>query len=286
MKKIIVSWSLLFACIISFGATAQMSIPALSPLGKVEQTVGITSVSIEYSRPSKKNRRVFPEVVPYGEIWRTGANKNTIIRFDKPIQIQRQEVPAGEYSIFVIPERDRWTVFFYKGTEYRGVPENWDDKSIVLKTEARVKEVRDIETFTISIDDITLNSASLVFSWDHVSASVPFTVLDSKIIEEGIRKTLKSSNKASDFYQAADYYVNSKGDMRQALEWINKALKIGEGKAPYWYFSRKVEILANIGDFKQAVETAEQGMKKAEAARDEHYMQSFRTMIETYSNKR
>jgi len=286
MKKLKVNLALLIASVFSFGAFAQLNVPALSPLGKVEQTVGITNISIEYSRPSKRDRVVFPDVVPYGKIWRAGANKNTIIRTSNPIEIHRQTLPAGEYSIFVIPNKDHWTVLFYKGTEHRGVPEKWDDNSIVLKAEARLKEVRDVETFTISIADLTLNSGSIVFAWDRVSASIPFKVLDDRLIEESIAKTLSTKATASDYYRAADYYVNSRGDMRKALEWINRALKMEGEKAPSWYTARKVEILANLGDFKQAIATAEDALKKAEAARDEYSMDMFRSMIQKWSDKK
>jgi len=275
----------LVACLFSFGAMAQMKLPALSAHGKVEQTVGITTISVDYSRPSKRGRVVFPDVVPYRQLWRAGANKNTIITIDKPIEIQGQVVPAGAYSIFVTPDRDRWTVFFYSGTEHSGTPEKWDEKSVVLKTEARVEEIRPIETFTISINDVQLNSASLVFSWDRVSASVPFRVLDQKEIEEGIRATLAKKPTSSDYYRAADYYVNSKGDMKQAHEWITLAVKMANEKMPYWYLSRKAEIEVNLGDYKQAISTAELGLEKARSAKDEYYAKTFEAMIQQWRGK-
>jgi len=173
-KKLVNFTMTVVGCLFSLGSMAQITTPALSPLAKTEQTVGITTVSVEYSRPSKKNRTVFTDVVPYGKIWRTGANKNTVFRIDKPIEIEQKRLPSGEYALYVLPERESWTVFFYKDTENYGLPKKWDDNLVALKTEARTKKVSDVETFTISIDNVGLSGASLVFSWGNVEAVVPF----------------------------------------------------------------------------------------------------------------
>jgi|GEM_PF-61069 len=260
--------ALLACCLAAFGARAQMNLPELSPLGITEQKVGITTVSVDYSRPSKKGRRVFPDVVPYGKTWRTGANKSTVLKTDRPIEIQQQTLPAGEYALYTIPERDHWTVIFYKDTEHWGVPKKLDDGWVALKARAHVKEVRDVETFTISIDDVSLTGASLVLAWDNVSASVPFSVLDAEVTEKSIRKTLAGKPSAADYYRAADHYVNIGGDMQQALEWIGRAIKMGGEKNPNWYWMRKAQILANLGDYEQAIEAAQASLQKAKEAGD------------------
>jgi len=279
----------LFVCIAFFmglyDLQAQLNTPALSPLAKIEQTVGITTIRVEYSRPSKRGRTVFPDVVPDRQIWRVGANKNTVIHLDKDLLFEeRQLLPAGSYGIYAIPERDSWTIFFYKETEHRGVPEKWDDKLVALKTRAKIREARSIvETFTISFDNLTLNSGELVFSWDRYAVALPFKVTDQREIEQGIRKTLAAKPTAANYYQAADYYVNSKGDMKQALEWIDLAIKKNDKKVPYWYWQRKAQIQANLEDYRSAVETAKQGLEAAEQQKDEHYIRTFKQAIEEWN---
>jgi len=286
-------------CTLSFGTMAQITTPALSPLAKTEQMVGITTVSVEYSRPSKKNRIVFTDIVPYGKIWRTGANKNTVFRIDKPIEIEQKRLFAGEYALYVLPERESWTVFFYKDTENYGLPKKWDDNLVVLKAEAHIKEVRDVETFTISIDDVRMSGASIVFSWDNVAAVVPFRVLDNEEIEQSIRKTLNDNleyddyhqrmlsktAKYYDYYQATDHYVNAGGDMRQALEWIDLAIKIGGEGLPNWYWMRKAQIHAKLGEYEHALVVAKIGLRYAKNAGDEFNVKIIEVGIREWSKK-
>ncbi len=280
MKKIVVATILLA----SFGVNSQIKTPALSPLAKTEQTIGLTNVSIEYSRPSKRERTVFPDVVPYGAIWRAGANKNSIISVDDNLVFGKDTLKAGSYSIFVKPEASNWTVYFYKNTENWGTPENWDDKLVAVKVNAPVKSVNPVETFTISYDNVELDGAALTFAWDKVAVSVPFKVINGPKVEASISKTLGGPT-AGDYYRAADYYANSNGDMKKALEWINKSIELSGNNVPFYFLRKKALIQASLKDFKGAIETAKLSSEAAKKANNDEYVKMNDASIKEWSKK-
>lgn len=281
MKKLAISTFILA----TFGVNAQIKTPALSPLGKLEQTVGLTNISIEYSRPSKRGRTVFPDVVPYGTIWRAGANKNSIITNDDQLVFGKDTLKAGSYSIFVKPETSNWTVYFYTNTENWGTPANWDDKLVAVKVSAPTQTGNTTETFTINIDKVEVDGASLVFSWDKTVVSVPFKVVEDKKIEAGIAKVLNGPT-AADYYRASDYYVNSNGDMKKALEWINKSIELSGDNVPFYFLRKKAIIQANLKDFKGAIETAKLSIDGAKKANNDEYVKMNEASIKEWSTKK
>lgn len=269
----------------TFGANAQIKTPALSPLGKVEQAIGLTNISIEYSRPSKRGRTVFPDVVPYGAVWRAGANKNSILTTDDQLVFGKDTLNAGSYAIFVKPETANWTVYFYKNTENWGTPENWDDKLVAVKVSAPVQAGNVVETFTINFDKIEVGSASLVFAWDKTTVAVPFTVINGPKVEASIKKTLNGPV-AGDYYRAADYYTNVNGDMKQALEWINKSIELSGENVPFYFLRKKAIIQANLKDYKGAIETAKLSIESAKKAGNDEYVKMNEASIKEWSTKK
>lgn len=152
--------------------------PQPSPTGKIEQKVGLTDVTIEYSRPGMKGRSIFGDLVPYGKVWRTGANANTKITFGDDVKIGGKDLKKkGTYAIYTIPNQDSWEVMFYSKSDNWGVPQEWDDSAVALKAEASVSTLPfDMETFTIMIDDLSNDSGVIEFIWADKVASLPFQV--------------------------------------------------------------------------------------------------------------
>ena len=137
---------LLFSLVVmAWAATGhtQITVPQPSPGASFEQVVGLTNVAVAYSRPGMRGREIFGELVPYGEIWRTGANNNTTISFDTPVQIDGQALPAGKYALYTIPGEDQWEVIFYEATNNWGVPQEWDEEKVALKASASVEELEE-----------------------------------------------------------------------------------------------------------------------------------------------
>ena len=173
MKKLLLS---LFVVAISYTTTAQKKIPA-SPSQKIEQVVGFTTMTVEYSRPGVKDRTIFGELIPYGKVWRTGANQNTKITFSTDVTVGDATLKAGTYAIFTIPNEASWDVIFYTATDNWGTPKEWDETKVAAKVTAEVFPVPDtIETFTILFDDVKNTSTVLGFLWESTYVGVPITV--------------------------------------------------------------------------------------------------------------
>lgn len=269
MKKLIFSLSLAVSSI-SF---AQIQSPALSPLAKVEQTVGLTKLTIEYSRPQKNNRAIFPSVIPYGQVWRAGANKNTLLTTDNKLIFGKDTLNAGTYSLFVRPEASEWTLIFYKTTNNWGVPENFNTENVVLEVKSKItKNLKPVENFTIAVDNITIHNAILSLAWDNITTNFPFNVNTDQQMKANI-EAMFAGPSAADYHKAADYLLNSNGDMTAALEYITKAIEMSGGeKAPFFFHRKKALIQANLKDYKSAVETAMVSLEQAKKAGNDEYV--------------
>ncbi len=282
MKKIIFT----IALAISSTTFAQLQSPQLSPIAKIEQTVGLTNVQIEYSRPQKNGRDVFKEVVNDGQIWRTGANKNSILTTDDKLVFGKDTLKPGSYSLFILPEGKEWTLYFYKTTDNWGVPANFDKNNVVLKQQVKTENLsKSVENFTISIDDVTIKGASLNFAWDKTSASYPFIVLTDAKMKSNIDKVLAGPT-ANDYYRAADYIYNSNGDMKLAYEYMKVAVdKLGDNVG-FFHLRKFALIQAANGDYELAIKTAKHSSKLATIAKNEEYVKMNDASIKEWEKKK
>jgi hypothetical protein len=270
--------------VLSFSMSAQVQTPALSPVSKFEQKVGLTDITIQYSRPGKRDRLVFGDVVPFGEIWRLGANENTKITSSDAIIFGKDTVKAGTYAIYAKPEKDNWTLFLYSETTNWGVPEPWDTKKVVYETKLPVIQLNDVvETFTISIEKIENNGASLVIMWDKSKIALPFTVNTKDKVLASIKKTMEGPS-ANDYNRSATFYYQEKIDVKKALEWSTKACEMRP--EAYWMLRTKALLQAENGDFKGAIATAKKSMELAEKDGDAAYVKMNKTSIEEWSKKK
>ncbi len=272
-------------CLGSFSLSAQITTPQPSPAAKAWQTVGLTEVTVEYSRPAKRDRVIFGDLVPYDKMWRTGANKNTMITVDNVLIFGKDSLEAGTYAIFTTPKNGKsWDVYFYTDTENWGTPEEWNDDNVALKTTATVSKLSSVtESFTIGIDNVKMDGAELSFTWDKVKAVVAFSVPTKEAVMADINKVMNGPS-AGDYYKAADFYLSQKMELPTALEYINKALDMREDK-PFWYLRRKALIQAEMGDYKNAIETAKLSLAAAKEANYEDYIKSNQESIEEWSKK-
>ena len=249
---------------------AQIKTPQPSPSSKLEQVVGLTNVTLEYSRPSMRDRAVFGDLVPYGKTWRTGANANTKITFDTNVTIDNKELPKGTYAIYTVPNKESWEVIFYADANNSGLPQKWDDNKVVLKTTVEALEMPvKIETFTMTFDDLTINSGVLGILWENIYVGVKFEVPTDAIASKNIDAVMKGPS-ANDYFQAATYYHTEGKDLKQALAWMQKATA-GEN-APFWYLRRLSLIQADLGDKKSAIATAKKSLAAAEIANNADYI--------------
>lgn len=259
------------AAVLSFTLGAQIQTPQPSPAAKVWQTVGLTEVMVDYSRPSMRGRTIYGDLVPFDALWRTGANAYTKVSFDKDVTIANQPVKAGTYSIFTKPGKETWQVFFYTDTEGGGTPNKWEENKIVAKTTVPVKRIEmPVETFTIAIDDVTSNGANLGIIWENTYVAIPFGVATDAEVVKSI-ETVMAGPSAGDYYNAAVYYSSEGKDINKAKEWMNKAMAMTESPR-YWQLRQQSLILAKSGDKAGAVAAAKKSLAGAQEAGNMDYV--------------
>ena len=258
-------------CLLTIGATAQIETPAPSPAAGLTQTVGLTDVSVEYSRPGMRGRTIFGDLVPYDKMWRTGANKNTIISFSTDVTIGGGEVKAGEYAIFTKPSASSWEVYFYSDTNNWGTPQKWDDSKVAAMVKVNTQNIpMDIESFTISIDDLTNDGANLGIMWGKTYVGVPIGVPANDTVLSSIEKTMNGPT-AGDYYAAAVYLASTDQKLDTAKGYMDKAMSmINEPR--FWQLRQQSLLLAKTGDTKGAIKAAKASLVGATAAGNADYV--------------
>lgn len=268
MKKL-----MLFICagVISLGANAQILAPQPSPFTRVEQKVGLTDVTLEYSRPGMRDREIFGNLVPYGEIWRTGANANTKVTFSDDVTIGGKELKEGTYALYTIPKQDSWEVIFYKDSNNWGNPEEWDESKVALRTTAQVEQLPfEMETFTIFLDNLKHDSATFNMVWDDTVAMFDVKFPTDATTMASIKRTMEGPS-ASDYFAAATYFHETGKDLKQAKEWVDKAVGM-QDQDVFWMLRRKSLIEADLGMKKEAIATARRSLAAAEKANNQDYV--------------
>lgn len=267
-----------------FSGFAQVEAPQPSPLGKMEQKVGLTDITLEYSRPATRGRTIFGDLVPFNKVWRTGANLNTIITFSDDVKIGGKELAKGSYAIYTKPQKDQWTVMFYETTNNWGVPQEWDDSKVALTATAAVEEMPfKMETFTIVIDELKSDAANLNFLWENTVAILEIEVPTDNRTMASIDKVMNGPT-AQDYFSAASYYHEAGKDMDKAYSWVKKANEMSEGKA-YWMLRRQSLIEAEMGKTKEAIATAKKSLSAAEAANNADYVKMNKESIAEWEAK-
>jgi len=258
---------------LSITVSAQVQAPQPSPSTKVEQKVGLTDVTLEYSRPGVKGRTIFGDLVTLDKMWRTGANKNSIVTFSTSVMINGKEIEAGSYAIFTKPSIQSWEINFYSETENWGTPEAWDASKVAATVLAKSTKLNDkVETFTISIENLSDGSADLSISWDKTKVVVPFTVPTDEMVMASIEKTMAGPS-SNDYYAAGRYYKDSGKDYIKALEMINKSIEM-RGEEKFWMVRQKALTLAKLGKTEEAIVAAEKSIALAKIAGNDDYVKS------------
>jgi hypothetical protein len=271
MKKItIVSLIMLLGFAYSTDLAAQIQTPAPSPACKMTQTVGLTEVTLEYSRPGKKGRTIFAAdgLVPFGKMWRTGANAVTKVTFSDDVTVEGAALKAGTYGIITIPTAESWTVNFY--THESNSWNSYTEKTPAASVNVKTGELPfSVESFTMSVGNITTTTADIHLLWDNVMVNVGIEVeVDSKVMA-AIEKTLGGPT-VGDYYAAGSYYHDSGKDLNKALEYVQKATMVDEPR--FWQVRRESLILADLGRKEEAVKAAKKSLKLAEKAGNADYI--------------
>ena len=284
MKKLVL---FAFALTLMFSVNAQVETPQPSPFTKIEQKVGLTDVTLEYSRPSMKGRKIFGDLVPYGKMWRAGANKNTMVTFSDDVKIEGKSVKKGKYAIYSIPGKETWTIMLYSDLSLGGNVNGYDKSKEVIRFDVKtIISPEEMESFNFMIDNLKTNSATIAFMWG--SYYVPFNIeveVDNKVMA-AIEKTMSGVSR-NDYYQAARYYYNSGKDLDQALTWAKAANEIAanEGNPRYWQLRLEAQIQAKKGDYKRATAKIAESTAAAKKAGNNGYAEANEKMAMDWKGK-
>jgi len=262
--------ALLFSAVIGSGllfsslASAQPKVdfPSPSPLSTLKQRVGLTDIEIVYSRPSAKGRPIFGGLVPYGEVWRTGANGRTTISFSTPVKLNGTDIPAGKYSLFTIPGESEWIIAINK--DATNSPFAYDAKNDVARiTTHAVNLSENIETFSIMINNVRDDSARIDLLWEHTVVPIHLNLDLVSTLQPQIEAAMSGSDDKKPYYQAAMFYYDHNLDLQKAKSWIESATVSGE---TYFNVNLKAKILAKLGDKEGAIAAAKHSSELAAKA--------------------
>lgn len=242
--------------------------PAASPQQTIRQDVGLSAIEITYSRPAMKGRKIFGDLVPMGKLWRTGANAATKIKFGEDVLVEGLPVKAGEYALYSIPGEKQWEIILNKGTNNWGIGGYKEEDDVARFKVTPKKSASTFENFTIWLDNVSGPSATIFIAWENTVVQFGVSAeIDAKIMTQ-IQDVMSQDKRP--YFQAASYYYENDKDMKQALDWINKA--IDQNPTAFWVVHLKAKIQAKLGDKRGAIQSANESIKLAQAAGSDDYV--------------
>jgi hypothetical protein len=269
MKKLVSILSIMFFVT---AVAAQIEAPQASPMAKSMQTVGLTEVALEYSRPAMRGRDIFGELVPFGKLWRTGANANSTITFSDDVKFAGTAVKAGTYAVYTKPAKKKWTVMLYSDASNWGTPGTWDESKVVASVTVESAMLKNaVESWTMAINELSMEGAHLEMMWDKTMVAIPFSVPTAAKTLASIEKVMAGPEpEANDYYSAATFYLDANMNLKQAHEWISKA--VDAMPEAFWMHRKKSLIESKIGDKAAAIASAITSMELAEKAGNMDYV--------------
>ena len=282
MKKSISFLCMFFAVVaISF---AQIKTPAPSPAAKLTQKVGLTEVTIEYSRPGVKDRKIFGGLLPFGEVWRTGANAATKITFDKDVQINGTDLKAGSYALLTKPGATEWEIMLFNYDSGRWTSYTKEGVTPVLSFKVKPQNIGlNVETLLIDVNNIRDDKATIDIVWENTAVAIPLSVNTDKEVMASIEKTMAGPAQR-DYYTAAVYLHESGKDKQLALEYMNKG--IPKDNPRYWQLRHKALLLADLGKKAEAIAAAKQSLELATKAGNNDYVRMNKASIAEWTGKK
>lgn len=262
MKQFFLS-VLFVAAAMTTNAQSSLKLPALSPTAKISQDFSLSSIEINYSRPSMRGRKIFGDLVPYGKVWRTGANSATKIKLGEDMEIAGQKIKAGEYALYTIPDKDSWRVILNTGTGNWGVDGYSKENDVARFTIKPGKLEEDVQTFTINVTDLSFSTCKIELVWERTKVVLPVTANNGETAEANIDKAINHPP-AIPYFQAANYYYETNQKTDLSLSYVNKALE-QDPKAFYiWYLKARIE--KRLGNNDEAIAAAKKSMEMAKGS--------------------
>lgn len=242
----------------------KIDFPAASPASTLKQRVGLTDIEVNYSRPGVKGRKIFGQLVPYGKVWRTGANAATKITFSTPVRLNGTEIKAGTYELFTIPNPDDWTIIIHQDSSNWGAY-RYDPENDVARFPAKpVATPNLIETFTIGIGDLRDESATIYLAWENTRVPLKLEVDVAGVVVPQIEAAMASDANQKPYFQAAMFYFDRNLDLKKAAEWMDAA--VAAQPDAFWVHHHRARLLAKLGKKEEAVASARKSIELAQQA--------------------
>ncbi len=280
MKRFMLNLSALMTLLFfSTSALAQFNTPAPSPSSKLVQTVGLTEVTIEYSRPSVKDRTIFGDLRPYDVVWRTGANAATKVSFNKDVKVGNTDLKAGSYALFTLPNKGEWKVMFYN---YDTPNSNgYGDKEAVATLSVKPMDAgRLVESMIIDVNNLRNNSATIDILWERTLISIPLAVHTDNQVMAAFKK-MQEGPSAGQYYAMGNFMYESGQDLETALKYVQKATKTDNPR--FWQVHREALILGKLGKKAEAIKTAKHSLELAKKAENMDYVKMNEKAIKEWS---
>lgn len=264
-----------FSAALFFANAQTIKTPQPSPTQTIKQDFGISSIELTYSRPGMKGRKIFGDLVPWGQVWRTGANAITKIKFADDVTIGGQALKAGAYAIYSVPNENQWEIIMNKDANFWGTDYKQQDDVLRIKIPS-TKLDHPVETFTMQFANVKPNSTDLQIMWDQTMVSLPIsTDVDKKVMAQ-IDNVMNKDNHP--YFQAAMYYMESGRDLNQAITWLDKAIE--QNPNAYWVYHQKANALAKLGKKEDAKKTAQKSMELAKTQNNQDYVKLNEKLLE------
>ena len=246
----------------------QLTTPQPSPTATIKQNFALSNIEISYSRPGVKGRKIFGDLVPFGNVWRTGANNATTITFGEEVTIGGKKVAAGKYGLVTIPNANEWTIIITKQLDVTSPAAYKQDQDVVRVMAKPEKTPFNIETFMITVDDIKSNSCNIGMGWENTWVSFPITAdVDGKVMNQ-IKSTMEGDNRP--YFNAALYYIDNGKDLNKAVEWLDKAY--AQNPEAFWVLYQKARAQKMLGKKNDAVATSNKSIELAKKAKNDDYV--------------
>lgn len=247
------------------GLKAQIAHPRISPLAVVEQQIGLSNIKVVYSRPAVRGRTIMGDLVPYGRIWRVGANESTKFSVDTPVKIKGELLLPGTYALYAFPKKEVWEIAFHGNTGHWGDGRDaYDPKEDIFRIQVVPETLSTIqENFLISFDRIDHNGMDMIWKWEYTKISIPVEVDTHTLMLEEIKRQIQSNPSPQTYYESARYLQEQDQDLETALDYLNKAIQLGGDT--YYYHRVKSLVEAATGNYDEAVRSANVSRKLATA---------------------
>lgn len=266
MKKIFLSAVAICGLLI---AEAQLKTPAPSPAQTIKQDFGVSAIDLSYSRPAMKGRKIFGDLVPFGNVWRTGANQATVLTFGDDVTIGGTKIKAGKYGLLSIPEKNNWTLIISKQLDVTSPAAYKQDQDVVRTVVKTIGMDESMENFTMQFANIKSNSCELHIMWDKTAVVLPITTdVETKVMAQ-IDQLMNKDNRP--YFNAAMYYMDNGKDLNQALAWLDKAVEMQP--TAFWIHHQRANCLAKLGKKAEARTAAEKSKELATAAKNNDYVE-------------